>query len=105
MYDGVLPPEDTPYPFSFLGECQLIDKELKNATHGTVHQTIDFWHFADQRGTLSNMMLAAKAVCRNIMQTANFSWTVRNINQRILIDKSTATPLLHGILDVEFYFS
>ena len=105
VYDGVLPPEDTPYPFYFLGDCQQIDKELKNATHGAVHQTIHLWHYSDQRGSLSELILTLKAVCRNIKQTANFSWAVRNINQRILIDKSTATPLLHGIVDVEFYFS
>lgn len=105
VYDSVLPPENTPYPFYFLGECQQIDKELKNAIHGKVHQTIHLWHYSDQRGTLSNMMLTAKAVCRNIKQTANFSWAVRNINQRILNDKSTATPLLHGVIDVEFEFN
>lgn len=104
LYD-VLPPDDTPYPFYVLGENQQIDKELKGATHGTVHQKIDVWHYATQRGTLSEMMLAAKAVCRNIKHTANFSWTVRKINQRILSDNTTKTPLRHGILEVEFYFS
>jgi hypothetical protein len=105
VYDGVMPSEDTPYPFYFLGENQQIDKELKGATHGTVHQTIGVWHYATQRGTLSDMMLAAKAVCRNIKHTANFSWTVRKITQRIKPDNTTKTPLLHGIVEVEFYFS
>ena len=39
VYDGFLPPEDTPYPFVYLADSQLIDTEMKNAVTGTVYQT------------------------------------------------------------------
>ena len=50
VYDGFLPPEDTPYPFVYLADSQLIDTEMKNAVTGTVYQTIDVWHSTPENG-------------------------------------------------------
>lgn len=106
VYDGFLPPEDTPYPFVYIGECQQIDDANKSAVFGYVHQTIHVWHNnPKQRGTVSKMLLDIKTVCRNIKHTTNFAWSVRNVTQNILPDTTTKSPLLHGVLDVEFYFS
>jgi hypothetical protein len=106
IYDTFLPPENTPYPFYYLGDNQQTDTQYKNATAGNVLQTIHIWHNdPKQRGTVSSMLLYAKAVCRNISKTAHYSWTVRNITQRIIPDNTTKTPLIHGVLEVEFYFS
>lgn len=106
VYDGFLPPEGTPYPFVYISDSRQSDRELKNATHGFVYQTIKVWHNnPKQRGTLSKMLLDIKTVCRNILHTQNFGWNVRNINQRILPDTTTKQPLLQGILEVDFYFS
>lgn len=106
VYDTFLPPEDTLYPFYYLGDNEQTDTQYKNATAGNVLQTIHIWHDnPKQRGTVSSMLLFAKTVCRNISKTANFSWTVRNISQRIIPDNTTKTPLIHGVLEVEFYFS
>ena len=94
-YDGCLPPEDTPYPFVYLGENQESDTATKGAVIGSVHQTLHFWHNnPKQRGTVSAMIANAKAVCRNIERTS-----------RIFPDTTTKTPLLHGVLEVDFYFS
>ena len=106
VYDGFLPPEGTPYPFDYIGECQQIDDANKTAIHGRVQQTIHVWHNnPKQRGTVSKMLLDIKTVCRNIKHTTNFAWSVRNVTQNILPDTTTKSPLLHGVLDVEFYFS
>lgn len=99
-----LPGEDTPYPFIKLSESQQIDTQNKTCIHGTVNQTIDFWGTLKNRGSLSEMMLTCKRVCRNICKTKNFNWSVGNITQQILTDTSTNTPLLHGKLYVQFYF-
>lgn len=40
-----------------------------------------------------------------IEQTESFTWNVRNINQNIFPDNTTKSPLMHGVLDIEFYFS
>lgn len=106
VYDGFLPPDGTPYPFVYIGDSQQIDDANKSAVFGSVHQTIHVWHNnPKQRGTVSQMMLDIKTVCREIGHTANFAWTVRNISQQIIPDTTTKTPLLHGVLNVEFYFS
>lgn len=106
VYDGFLPPESTPYPFIYLADSTQIDEENKTAVFGRVSQTIHVWHNSPkQRGTVSKILLDAKSVCRRLQKTDNFSWFVRDVNQRILSDDTTKQPLLHGILSVEFSFS
>lgn len=106
VYDGFLPPKNTPYPFIYLADSAQIDEENKSAVFGRVTQTIHVWHNSPkQRGTVSKMLLDAKSICRKLEKTNNFSWFVRDVNQRILSDNTTKQPLLHGILSVEFYFN
>lgn len=105
VYDTFLPPKDTPYPFIFIADNQQIDAPNKTAVFGNVYQTIHVWHNnPKQRGMVSEMLLNIKQVCYSLKHTANFAWNVRNIEQRILSDTTTTQPLLHGILNVEFYF-
>ena len=106
VYDGVLPPENTPYPFVYLGDFQQTDKELKNAVTGTVYPTIHVWHNrAWQRGTVSKMLFEIKSEMRKLARTTNFAWLVRNINVRIIPDNTTKTPLLHGVIEADCLFS
>ena len=106
VYDGFLPPKNTPYPFVYLADSTQIDEENKTAIFGIVSQTIHVWHNSPkQRGTVSKILLDAKIMCRKLEKTDNFSWFVRDVNQRILSDDTTKQPLLHGILSVEFSFS
>lgn len=105
VFDGDLPPENTPYPFVYLENNQLIDQLTKGAVIGTVHQSVSVWHSYEKRGSLSALCLKIKDICRGISKTNNFKWFCRNIEQQILPDKTTSTPLLHGVIDVEFRFS
>lgn len=106
VYDAFLPPEDTPYPFIYLADSQQIDDQNKTAVFGDVYQTIHVWHNnPKQRGTISKILLEIKKLCYELKNTANFAWDIRGVDQRILPDTTTATPLLHGILDVQFKFS
>ena len=106
VYDTFLPPEGTPYPFIYLADSQQIDEANKTAVFGSVHQTIHIWcDNPKRRGTVSKMLLAIKNTCRKLEHTDNFAWDVRNVNQRILPDKTTKQPLLHGLLEIEFSFS
>lgn len=106
VYDGALPPEDTAYPFVYLGDVQQIDDANKSAVFGNVYMTIHVWHNSPKkRGTVSRMLLDIKTACREIEHTDNFAWSVRNINQRIITDNTTKSPLLHGVLEVEWKFS
>lgn len=106
VYDGGLPPEGAPYPFVYLADSQQTDQANKNAVFGIVYQTIHVWSNAPgKRGTVSAILLGIKDICRRLEHTPDFSWMVVNINQRILADRTTKRPLLHGILEVEFRFS
>ncbi|MDD3362647.1 MAG: hypothetical protein PHW34_13340 [Hespellia sp.] len=106
VYDGALPPEGTPYPFVYLGDSQQLDDANKSAVLGNVYQTIHVWHNnPKQRGTVSAILLDIKLICRKIEHTVSFAWYVRNMNQRIIPDNTTKTPLLHGVLEVEEKFS
>ena len=106
VYDGFLPPASTPYPFVYLGDFQQIDAANKSAVHGRVFPTIHIWsNTPKKRGTVSKMLLDIKTACRKIERTTSFSWSLRNVNQRIFADNTTKTPLLHGVIEAEFYFS
>lgn len=106
VYDGFLPPADTPYPFVYLGDCRQTDDANKNAVFGNVYLTIHVWHNnPKQRGTVSKMLLDTKTACRQIRHTANFAWWMLNADQQIITDTTTKAPLLHGVLEVEFKFS
>jgi hypothetical protein len=106
VYDTFLPPEGTPYPFLYLADNDQNDRENKSAVFGTVSQTIHVWHSNPrQRGTVSQILLQAKQICRKLEHTGHFSWSVQDLNQRILPDTTTNQPLLHGIVEVTFLFS
>ncbi len=103
VYDGCLPPDGTPYPFVYLADSRMTDNPNKSATFGTVNQTIHIWHNSPrQRGTVSAMLAEIKNLSRRIHYTENFAWNLRNVEQRILTDTTTNTPLLHGMLELEF---
>ncbi len=106
VYDEFLPPENTPYPFVYMGDMQQTDDANKTAVFGNVYQTIHVWSNKPQnRGDLSTMLLEIKNICRNVEKTEHFYWFVKNVTQRIIPDNTTKTPLLHGVLEVEFRFS
>lgn len=103
VYDGVLPPAGTTYPFIYLGDSQTIDIKRKREIQGTVYQTIHVWHNRpDQRGALSSMILDIKTVCRRLEN--NSGWLMAECSSQILPDTTTDAPLLHGIIEVGFKF-
>lgn len=106
VYDTFLPPENTPYPFIYFADSRQIDQQTKGSVIGSVYQTIHVWHNNPrQRGTVSKMLLDIKKICYGLEQTVGCDWMVTNMTQRILPDNTTSTPLLHGLLEVEFKFS
>ena len=105
VYDGELPPEDTLYPFVYLGDFRQNDTETKTQVIGSVYPMIHVWHNnTRQRGTVSRMLLEIKKECRMIDNTDNH-WLVRNVTSRIFPDNTTKRTLLHGVVEAEFKFS
>lgn len=106
VYDGELPPEDTPYPFIYLGNFRQSDQVLKNAVTGTVYPMIHVFHNnTRQRGTVSQMLFDIKWVIYKTERTDNYSWLIQSVNTDILPDNTTKTPLLHGVVDATVKFS
>lgn len=106
VYDGFLPPEDTPYPFIYLSDSRQTDRMTKTNLTGIVYQTIDVWgNSPKNRGTISNILQDIKRVCFGIERTSNHAWHVSGVSQSILHDNTTNIPLIHGILQVDFSFS
>lgn len=106
VYDTFLPPDNTPYPFIYVGNSQLIDDANKSAVFGNVYQIIHVFHNnPKQRGTVSKMLLDIKKVSRELNHTTNFAWSLKNVSQDIMPDTSTSIPLLHGVLSLEFKFN
>lgn len=106
VYDEGLPPEDTPYPFIYLGDFRQSDVMYKNAITGKVYPTIHVWHNnTRQRGTVSQMMLDVKEVICKTTKTPHFEWFVQSLESRIIPDNTTKTPLLHGIVEAGLNFS
>lgn len=104
VFDGALPPANTPYPFVYLGEVTLQDDYgNKSMVLANVNVTIHVWSDDfTKRGTHSEMLRDVKEIARGITETTNYSWTVLNIYQRQLEDNTTKTPLLHGVLEIEY---
>ena len=106
VYDGELPPEDTPYPFIYLGDFRQSDQMYKNAVTGSVYPTIHVWHNNPrQRGTVSQMLFDIKWVIYKTERTDNYGWLIQSVNTHILPDNTTKTPLLHGVVDATVKFS
>ena len=106
VYDGILPPDKTPYPFVYLGDNNSSDNATKGKIIGTVYQRIHVWSDNPRkRGTVSKMLLDLKNVCRQLERTENFGWMLVSTDQRIITDNTTKIPLLHGIIDVGMKFS
>lgn len=106
VYDGALPPENTKYPFIYMGDFRQLDTLYKNAVTGSVYPTIHIWHNDEkQRGTVSNMLLDVKKVIYQTEKTANYSWIPQSVETDIRPDKTTKTPLLHGIVMARAIFS
>lgn len=100
-----LPAEEVSYPFIFVGEQTDIDRENKSTVTGLVMQSIHFYGGYRKRGDLSVMMNDLKHELRNLRNTTNFYIAVKNINSRTLLDTTTARRLIHGIVEVEFFFN
>lgn len=104
VYDGFLPQEGTPYPFIYLGDNHQIDDfGNKMQILGEVRQTIDvYMDNPKKRGTLSDYLDRIVETARGIGQTSSYRWRISSVDQQIFPDTTTATPLVHGVIDITF---
>ena len=106
VYDGHLPAEGTPYPFIYLADSSTNETLTKPYVIGEVTQSIHVYHNnVLKRGTVSVILLDIKNIARAIETTANFGWTLLEVNQTMLPDDTTDQPLLHGVIEARYKFT
>lgn len=101
VYD-YLPPEGVAYPFFYIGEMQSVDRATKTAQIPTIYQTIHYYSSDfKKRGQATRDLVGVMERLREIDEYDKFKVDCRSISLQMINDNSTATPLLHGVLDVE----
>lgn len=105
VYDGWMPPADTPYPFIFLGDVyDSADLSKKLNLFGRATVTVHVWHNDfRKRGDLSTMMLKIRMMARNI-ETDGYGWCLTDCEERYVKDTSTKDALLHGVLSISYKY-
>lgn len=104
VYDGMLPPANTPYPFIYLADNTFNDDgSNKTQILGDCYQTVHVWHNNPaKRGELSAIMQTVKQICRQITKTNTYSWRWISTDQRIITDSTTKAPLMHGVIELHY---
>ncbi|QDI90212.1 hypothetical protein EPH95_02695 [Salicibibacter halophilus] len=107
-----LPADSADYPFVFVGEQMNSDRRTKRFLYGEVHQTVHVYAIqrngeqpqGTNRAAFMGMIDELKVEMRKIKRTDNFKIIEQGINDQILLDTSTSTALLHGVVEVHFLF-
>ena len=103
VYDGALPPEDTPYPFVYLADSMVTgDFMYKGVILEDITQTVHVWHSSPRkRGDVSNMLAQIKLIASKL-DSPYYYFRLTDVSQTILTDTTTRTPLLHGVLELSY---
>lgn len=104
VYDNMLPPDGTPYPFVYMAETTQNQFNAKAQDAGYVRLIIQVWGKPTMRGTLSEMAEKIRNVVRTI-ETNHYGYTLQEYEQRILHDNTTRTPLMQSYNSLMVFFS
>lgn len=107
VYDSVLPPEHTPYPFVYLAGSWNNPQDIKTGDIGKITQIVQVWGTAKMRGTISAMCEAVLDTAKTIKTTEHYAFHIRanETEQQILNDDTTNTPLMQGYTSLRVAYS
>lgn len=101
VFDGYLPPEETPYPFVYLGDSQTVDDlGNKSVVLANIFQHLTIWGSPTQRGTLSDMAADIKALLRGIRDTGTYAFRILHISSQF--DEEPETRTIRVDIDAEY---
>jgi len=100
-----LPPSSQSLPFVHMAEQFSQDRFTKTNIFGDVQQTINIYHEYTQRAELDKMVLKLKKELRKIKKTNDFEWTLRELSDQIIDDKTDNIPLKRAIIEVNYTFN
>lgn len=107
VYDGALPPENTPYPFIYLAGSWHNPTDIKRGTLGMITQVVQVWGTYKMRGTISAICEDVLDTAKSIKTTDNYAYQVRlnETEQQIINDDTTNTPLMQGYTSLRVAYS
>lgn len=107
VYDSVLPPDRTPYPFIYLAGSWQNPSDIKCGNLGMLTQIVQVWGTAQMRGTISDLCGTVLTVACAIEHTEHYAYKVRlnETEQQILNDDTTNTPLMQGYTSLRVAYS
>ena len=108
-----LPADSASYPFVYVGEQINQDFKTKRFLYGEVQQSVHIYAIqrngeqpdGTNRNEFTGIMDQLKVEMRKIKRTDNFKILKQSINDQVLLDTSTSTALLHGVVEVRFLFN
>lgn len=104
VYDD-LPDARAQYPFFYIGENFYSSAPIKSVRAGRCVQRIHIFHNdMRKRGTTSGLMQNLLVKLYNARNTRNFQVSLFRHNAQMTTDKTTATVLLHGVLELEWRY-
>lgn len=105
VFDGSLPPEGTSYPFAYLADATENETAIKGSYRGDVTQTVHIFHDrVRERGTLSRWLQTIKREARRLEDVEGHSLMFDSAYSRIIPDRSTSVPLMHGVLEITYRY-
>ena len=107
VYDSVLPPDRTPYPFIYLAGSWQNPTDIKRGNLGRITQIVQVWGTAQMRGTISHLCGEVLNTATAIKETDHYAFEVRlnETEQQILNDNTTTTPLMQGYTSLRVAYS
>lgn len=107
VYDSVLPPENTPYPFIYLAGSWDNPQDIKTGDIGKVRQIVQVWGTAQMRGTITTLCGVVLETAKSIKETEHYAYHIRanETEQQILNDDTTNTPLMQGYTSLRVAYS
>lgn len=99
-----LPEANAKYPFIFIGEAFNTDNSNSDL-FGTIAQTIHVYGTRTHRNKLDGVAMGLHDNAVRMRQAINYNVRLTNYSDRVLMDTTTGTPLLHYVLELEFNYT
>lgn len=104
-YD-IRPMSEVGYPFVDFEDSQELHTPTKTDRMGKIPIVLNVWGTHKQRKIVAEMCEKVLLASRDLTSTDwHFYLDLNNTNTRMMVDTSTNTNLVRGILELEFYYS
>lgn len=99
-----LPNAQTKYPFIYIGEV-FNNEAINLEVYGGIVQTIHIYGLRTDRRKIDEWTSAILQELRNSKSYLNYNISYRKSTVRDLQDNTDVQPLIHRVLEVEFFYN